>query len=437
MKKQNLLKLIVGIGLVVVLAISIPLMSGCTNPAGEPTSGEEPIKIGVATDITGVMAEDGRHHVRAMNWVRDQINAEGGLLGRPVQVIVVDTGANTPSELAAARDALKAADVDVIFTMWWLNSVASQYILEVGVPMIQQGWVSTDWEAAWEVRDKYPNFVFLNRDEEGYGAPYFQALTSPEMVPWQYPNKKAAIMMPDFDYSIRQATWWAEEAERNGWEIVLFESHPINGIEYGPQLMKIRQENPAIIYFCSNFSKEVIAAYTDFLEDPTDSIFAFTWVIEKPEFRAAMGELGNGVMGTLPGASFVDSIYTGDNSQYMDNYQKGKTFKEEYTAAYGELPSIAGLLGVDQFWVWAEAVKLVGDVTDYDGVTAMMMENDYVGITGTYGIDPATQAGHYGVDTIPINYYQMQDGKVVTLALGSGRDVEHITDFEMPWWIEE
>jgi branched-chain amino acid transport system substrate-binding protein len=407
---------------------------GTTSTTG--AAGGTPIKVGVATDITGVMAEDGRHHVRAIQMAAAEINAAGGLLGRNVEAMVVDTGYNTPSELVSARDSLKSAGVDMISTMWWFNSVASQYMLEVGPVMVQEGWVSTDYEAAWAVRDKNPNFVFLNKDETGYGVPYFQALTNPGMVTWTFPNKKAAILVPDFDYSKRQATWWKEEAEKSGWETVLFDVHPVNNVDYGSQMMKIREQKPAIIYFCSNFAQEVIAGFTQFLEDPTDSLFCFTWVIQKPEFKTAMGEKGNGVIGTLPGTSFVDSEYKGTNALYKTNYDKGKAFKEAYVTKYGEQPSIAANAGYDGFWVWAEAVKRVGKSTDYAAVVKDMLANKYDGIVGRFGFDPKTQAGFYGPDNLPINYYQVQDGKVLTLALGAGNQVEKITDFQKPPWIK-
>jgi len=64
MKKNRLLKLIASVILVAVLAISIPLMSGCAAPAPtpEPTptpAPGEPIKIGAPLPITGAMAGDG------------------------------------------------------------------------------------------------------------------------------------------------------------------------------------------------------------------------------------------------------------------------------------------------------------------------------------------------------------------------------------------
>jgi len=73
-KRKGLLKLIVGSSLVAVLVISIPLVSGCTAPGPTTT---DPIKVGVCSTVTGPLTDDGRHHVRAMEVVRDEINAAG------------------------------------------------------------------------------------------------------------------------------------------------------------------------------------------------------------------------------------------------------------------------------------------------------------------------------------------------------------------------
>ena len=435
MKRKGLLKLIVGSSLVAVLVISIPLVSGCTSPAATPTTAD-PIKVGVASTVTGPLTDDGRHHVRAMEMARDEINAAGGVLGRPVELVITDVGNMTPTELASVRDTLKAADVDVVNYNWNVNPATTDYLMEIGALVIHHGWVSVDWQQGYDNKDEFPYWMTMNQNEEGYGRPYFQALTNPEMITWDYPNKKAAILVSEMDYSVIQAEWWAEEAEAAGWEIILFEIHPINAIEFGPQLIKIREEDPAIVFFCSVLSKEVIAFYADFIEDPPNSLFALTWGIEKPEFRDAFGEKADGVVGTLPGFFFHTSVYEGDNPNYKTNYEKGQHVRQGIIDRYGEVPSVQAPIAYDSFYAWVEAVEAVGDVRDYDGIMQYMFDNPYVGACGTYNFDPDTHAGFYGVDDIPINYYQMQDGQPNNLAIGVGRDVEMLSDFQIPWWLE-
>jgi len=434
MKRKGLLKLIVGSSLVVVLAISIPMVSGCAGPAAPEEV--EPIKIGVASTITGPLTDDGRHHVRAMEMARDEINAAGGILGRPVELEIVDLGNMTPTELAAVRDTLKQADVDVVNYNWTVYPAVTEHLMEIGPLVMHHGWVTVDWKAWYDNRDENPYWITLNQNEEGYGRPYFQALTNPEMITWEYPNKKAALMVSELDYSVIQAEWWAEQAEEQGWEIVLFEIHPVNAIEFGPQLAKIRAEDPAIVFMCSVLSKEVIACYADFIEDPTNSLFALTWGIEKPEFRDAFGEKANGVVGTLPGFFFHVSEYAGNNANYKTHYEQGQHIRSTITDRYGEVPSFQAICAYDSVYMWKEAVEAVGDVRDYDGIMQYMFDNPYVGACGRLAINPDTHAGYYGVDDIPINYYQMQDGQPVNLAIGAGRDVDMLSDFQIPWWLE-
>ena len=434
MKRKVSSKLIIIVSLVAALAILAPVISGCFP--GRPAPEVKPIKIAVTTGVTGGFSAHAVHHVRSAQMVVEEANARGGVLGRPVELVIFDVGDCSAGELIAARDALKAADVDVNFTMWWISAIASQYMLETGIPMIQQGWVSEDWDAAWEVKDQYPNFLFMNRDELGYGAPYFQALTNPELIPWEFPNKKAAILTAEGEYNARIAASWRGEAEKAGWEIILEETHPWFTTDYSPQMARIREEEPAIIFFNSSIAVEPIAAFSDFLEDPTNSLFALIWVIQQPEFKDTFGTDANGVIGTLPGVDFMATEYKGTNPQYMTHYEKGKAFNEAYIARYGETAGIAAHIAQDAFWAWAEAVERVGDSRDFDGVIKDMEEHYYVGITGRYGFDPEIKAGHYGAENIPITYYQMQDGEVQVMGLGAGRDVEIITPFQLPHWIE-
>lgn len=456
MKRKSLSKSIIIISLVATLAIAIPFISGClpgpaptapaapvspaqpeepAAPAPEPAAPLEPIKVGVAALVTGALAEDGKDYVNMYKFVRDEINAAGGLLGRPVELVIVDVGNNTPPELIAARDELIAADVDVVMSAWWLNPAGVQYMLEVDVFMLNEGWVSADWRSWWEVRDRYPYYVTMNYGEASYGKPYFEALTNPEMVPYEFPNNKVAIMFSDWDYAIRQSGWFGEQAESQGWEIVMSEVHPINSVEFGPQMLKIREEEPAIIYLSSIFPAEIIAVFTDFLEAPTRSLFAITWGAEKPEFREAFGELADGVTGTLAALKFHTDQYRGDNPNYQAMDERGRYLEEELVRIYGTTTNIISPIAADQFYVWAEAVERAGDVRDFDAILEELLSGSYLGATGRYGFDRETQAGFYGIDNIPINYYQVQGGNLVTLALGAATDVELLNDFIVPQWI--
>lgn len=49
------------------------------------------VRVGVVHALTGVMAESERPLVDALRLAADDINARGGVLGRPVALVVVDS----------------------------------------------------------------------------------------------------------------------------------------------------------------------------------------------------------------------------------------------------------------------------------------------------------------------------------------------------------
>ncbi len=63
-----------------------------------PTTAAEPIKIGFGMSLTGPLAANGKMSLVAMQIWEDDVNAQGGLLGRPVKLIYYDDQSN-PSQV--------------------------------------------------------------------------------------------------------------------------------------------------------------------------------------------------------------------------------------------------------------------------------------------------------------------------------------------------
>ena len=63
-----------------------------------PAKAAEPIKIGFGMALTGPLAANGKMSLVAMQVWEDDINAKGGLLGRPVKLVYYDDQSN-PSQV--------------------------------------------------------------------------------------------------------------------------------------------------------------------------------------------------------------------------------------------------------------------------------------------------------------------------------------------------
>ena len=89
----------------------------------------EPIKIGVLHSLSGTMAISETTLKDTVLMLVEQQNAKGGVLGRPLEAVVVDPASDWPLFAEKARELLTVSEVDAIFGCW--TSVSRKSVLPV------------------------------------------------------------------------------------------------------------------------------------------------------------------------------------------------------------------------------------------------------------------------------------------------------------------
>jgi urea transport system substrate-binding protein len=117
-----IMKLLKGLGALALLALLAR-----TGVAKEQD--KEPIKVGILHSLSGTMAisEVSLRDVTLM--AIDEINAQGGVLGRKVEAVVVDPASNWPLFAEKAKQLLVQDKVSVVFGCW--TSVSRKSVLPV------------------------------------------------------------------------------------------------------------------------------------------------------------------------------------------------------------------------------------------------------------------------------------------------------------------
>ena len=112
-----------------------------------------PIKIGFGVSLTGGLASSGKAHLLAMQIWAEEVNAKGGLLGRPVQIVYYDDQTNTANVPAIYAKLLDVDKVDL------LVGHATNLIV-AALPMIseRQRLVMTLLAYASNAQLKYPRY---------------------------------------------------------------------------------------------------------------------------------------------------------------------------------------------------------------------------------------------------------------------------------------
>jgi branched-chain amino acid transport system substrate-binding protein len=123
-----------GIGAVLV---AVALLVGLGAPAVTAQQAE-PVKIGVIQPLSGPVAASGNYVRMGAEIGRDWINGRGGVLGRPIQLLIEDNKSD-PKEAATAAEKLIVRDkVPVIMGAWGssMTLAAMPKLEEYGVPMV-------------------------------------------------------------------------------------------------------------------------------------------------------------------------------------------------------------------------------------------------------------------------------------------------------------
>ena len=115
----------------VILAVAL---TGCGGSGDAPESSADgptgdPIKVGVLHSLSGTMAISETTLKDTILMMVDEQNANGGLLGRPVEAVVVDPASDWPLFAERARELLESEQVDVVFGCW--TSVSRKSVLPV------------------------------------------------------------------------------------------------------------------------------------------------------------------------------------------------------------------------------------------------------------------------------------------------------------------
>jgi len=189
-----------------------------TSDAGTGPSGE-PIKIGVLTDVTGGFSVVGASNVAVAQFTADRINAEGGILGRPVQIVVGDGASDAAAGATAARTLVENDKVDVV-----IGGVASFTREAVKGIIAERGYTLYIWPASYEGGECTPN-VFST------GAAPNQQLDP--LVPWLLENKGTTFFLAgaDYIYPRNVLAYVRELVEAGGGTVVGEEYYPLDATD--------------------------------------------------------------------------------------------------------------------------------------------------------------------------------------------------------------
>lgn len=392
---------------------------GSDNSEGESSEGSSenttPILVGAPLPLTGPYAADGETMKRGLEMAVADINAAGGVSGRQLELDIYDIKDESAEILVAAAQKLNGKDrVSVNVTGYGGMGPDIPAFGKYPQPYLHFDGSQLTVDMVKEAG--YKNIFMLGDVEKPYGMLTFDLIAN--RLGLEFPNNKVAILAADFEWDTGVGEGIAEAAEAAGWEVALFEKFPYGTREWGSMLAKIRDINPAMINVSVMAAPDLKTFMEQFRQQPTQSIVELGYGLSIPEFADIVGDAGIGALG--------------DATNSILPIPENEDFVQRFQDEYGEPPGLS-ILGTcyDGLMLWAEAANAVGDPDDYAAVCDTMKTLNYVGVNGTYTFNEDYYVPE-GNDTLPMHFYQIQNGEPVLIFLST----EQVGEFQMPPWIE-
>ncbi len=342
-------------------------------PPAEPAAGE-PIMVGSILDETGPLNIYGTPMVDATRLAIADINASGGVLGRPLELVEADSKSDQ-NEYINGAERLASMDLAVV----------------------HGGITSASREAIRPVFDDAEMLYFYNVLYEGGVCDIntFVTGTVPTqqvepLLRWAVENigPRVYVVAADYNYGQISADWAETYAPQVGAEILATDFFPLDVSEFGTTLSAIQEADPDVV-----FSFLVGGAHISFY-----SQFAASGLGDQMTIVSTTFGLGNEHIALEPAAQ--EDLYVAYAYYQELDTPENNAFVAAWQDAYGsDYPYITDL-AVDTWdgWhIWAEAVERAG-TADREAVIAELQQGaNFVSPRGLVVMDGA--AHHV---TVPI-----------------------------------
>ena len=369
---------------VALIVISAMLLTACGKPtapenssepstSNEPVVNADPIKIGTIQDLTAFASEAGNANAWGVKHAVEEINANGGINGRMLELTTMDCKADVQEGILAYRSLVDEKGVAAI----------------IGPPLSNPAlaWVELSEEDKIPVVGHFMDERCTTDEETGEVHPYM-FLAEPGCAQQSYCiaayaleelglKTFATIYNNALSYAVMHAVPFANYIRDNGGE-VLEEQTFEGGGDYRAQALKIAKANPDAV-FIPNYAADNALCYDQLREAGYKGV-----ILGNNTFQAPFDSLVKTEVYDTYFLQNVDMVTEGTDATNLVNI-----FKEESGVAY---PIVNACFGYDAVMVLANALKQVDDPYDGEALAKVLENNtkDVKSSSGLITINPET-----------------------------------------------
>lgn len=390
------------IGLAVVLAL---LLISVGTPS---IAQEDPILVGGTLSLTGVLSPTATlHHIAGQAFVKN-LNEKGGLLGRPVEWVVLDDE-SSPDNAAALYERLITEDeVDLLIGPYGTGNITAGMNVAARYGMVFPHHTAS-LTYVYDYKYHFPAWHIGLNTHITTNQILFDALASTEAEPGtiaivsnQFPGAQNLA----FGNDVLEPGGAVVIAEQYGWEVVLEVSFPGGTTDFGPIAAQIKEADPDLLWVGSLGADGVNLIEAMEALDYRPNAQFYLWPTPGP-----LLDLGEAAEGAF-------SVTLFEEHEPFTDSEEAQEMIELYHAAAEEagLPASSQIVDVQVAASWSAWQTLVAGVEgagslDQDEIGTWLIENGVDAVIGHLEFDP--EQNNFSADLTRIK--QIQDGRWVVI----------------------
>jgi len=269
-----------------------------------PAQAADPIKVGFSMALTGGVAAIGKQVMVALQIWRDDVNAKGGIMGRPVELVFYDDQSN-PSNVPSIYTKLVEVDkVDLLVGPYATNMVAPAIPVLMQLKKTTIGILANAANSQFHYNQYFSMLPTGPEPKKAFSTGFFELAAAQTPKP-----KTVAILAADAEFAQNAADGARENIKAMGFQLVLDKSYPPSTQDFAPVVRAVQAANPDIVYVAAYppDSVGIVRAAKEIGLAPKMLGGAFIGLLVTP-IKMQLGPLMNGIINNevfLPAPSFI------------------------------------------------------------------------------------------------------------------------------------
>ena len=353
------------------ILLSLSLLAGCAAKTDGPSGdNSDDIKVGLNYELSGNVATYGQSLTAGIELAMEEINANGGVLGKNIEIIKVDNKSETDE---AANVSTRLATRDKVVAILGPatsgnTKAATPPAIQNKVPLISASATADD--VTVDSNGNVREYIFKTCFSDS-----FQGVTMANFASKDLGLTKAAILMDNTsDYSKGLTKSFIETFTSLGGTILTEEAYQAKDTDYRAVLTSIKSTNPEVLYV-PGYYEEVGLIVKQARELGLDVPVLGADGYDSPKLTEIAGE------------DALKGVYYTNHYSSSDNTPEVVAFKDAFNAKYSKEADAFNALGYDLAYFLVDAIDRAGVAEPEAIKDALASTVDFKGITGTLSID--------------------------------------------------